>query len=80
VAVTVFPGEIHQAPRSWTANTYHNLVYFNVADNGGHFAAWEQPENGVQVASLTKAWLGYCLDRNASGIKLGVFAMARPDR
>ena len=44
VAVTVFPGEIYQAPRSWTRRTYHNLAYFNVAENGGHFAAWEQPE------------------------------------
>ena len=44
VAVTVFPGEIYQAPRSWTEQTYQNLVYFNVAKDGGHFAAWEQPE------------------------------------
>jgi pimeloyl-ACP methyl ester carboxylesterase len=44
VAVTVFPGEIYQAPRSWAERSDHNLIYFNVADNGGHFAAWEQPE------------------------------------
>jgi pimeloyl-ACP methyl ester carboxylesterase len=44
VAVTVFPGEIYRAPRSWTERTYANLIYFNVADNGGHFAAWEQPD------------------------------------
>jgi len=44
VAVTVFPGEIYCAPRSWTERCYHNLVYFNKAENGGHFAAWEQPE------------------------------------
>jgi pimeloyl-ACP methyl ester carboxylesterase len=43
VAVTVFPGEIYQAPRSWAERNYHNLVYFNVADKGGHFAAWEEP-------------------------------------
>jgi len=43
VAVTVFPGEIYQAPKSWTERTYHNLVYFKVADKGGHFAAWEEP-------------------------------------
>jgi pimeloyl-ACP methyl ester carboxylesterase len=44
VAVTVFPGEIYQAPKSWTERTYANLIYFNVAKQGGHFAVWEQPE------------------------------------
>ncbi|TGQ33382.1 epoxide hydrolase [Mesorhizobium sp. M00.F.Ca.ET.216.01.1.1] len=44
VAVTVFPGEIYCAPRSWAERCYHNLVYFSKAENGGHFAAWEQPE------------------------------------
>jgi pimeloyl-ACP methyl ester carboxylesterase len=42
--VTVFPEEYVQAPRSWTEQAYHNLIYFNQADRGGHFAAWEQPE------------------------------------
>jgi pimeloyl-ACP methyl ester carboxylesterase len=44
VAVTVFPGEIYRAPKSWTQRAYRNLVYFNEVDRGGHFAAWEQPE------------------------------------
>jgi pimeloyl-ACP methyl ester carboxylesterase len=44
VAVTVFPGEIYQAPRSWAEASFHNLNYFNVVDKGGHFAAWEEPE------------------------------------
>jgi pimeloyl-ACP methyl ester carboxylesterase len=43
-AVTVFPQEYVQAPRSWTEKAYHNLIYFNQAEQGGHFAAWEQPE------------------------------------
>jgi pimeloyl-ACP methyl ester carboxylesterase len=43
-AVTVFPGESYQAPRSWTERAYHKLIYFNEADKGGHFAAWEQPQ------------------------------------
>jgi len=43
VAVTVFPGEIYQAPRSWTQKAYRNLIYFHAVDKGGHFAAWEQP-------------------------------------
>jgi pimeloyl-ACP methyl ester carboxylesterase len=43
VAVTVFPGEQYQAPRSWTERAYSNLIYYNQVDKGGHFAAWEQP-------------------------------------
>src|ERR687898_170306 len=44
VAVSVFPGEQYQAPRSWAEKAYPNLIYFNEVDKGGHFAAWEQPE------------------------------------
>jgi pimeloyl-ACP methyl ester carboxylesterase len=43
-AITVFPGESFQAPRSWAERGYHKLIYFHKADKGGHFAAWEQPE------------------------------------
>ena len=43
-AVTVFPDEYVQAPRSWTEQAYHQLIYFNQAEKGGHFAAWEQPQ------------------------------------
>jgi pimeloyl-ACP methyl ester carboxylesterase len=42
-AVSAFPGENYQAPRSWTERAYHNLVYYNQPEAGGHFAAWEQP-------------------------------------
>ena len=44
VAVSVFPDELFQAPRSWTEKAYPNLVHYNEVDRGGHFAAWEQPE------------------------------------
>jgi pimeloyl-ACP methyl ester carboxylesterase len=44
VAVTVFPSEQYQAPRSWAEQAYPNLIYYNQVDRGGHFAAWEQPE------------------------------------
>jgi pimeloyl-ACP methyl ester carboxylesterase len=44
VAVTVFPGEQYQAPRSWTERAYPNLIHYNRVDKGGHFAAWEQPQ------------------------------------
>jgi pimeloyl-ACP methyl ester carboxylesterase len=43
-AVTVFPGENYEAPRSWTERAYHKLIYYNKVDKGGHFAAWEQPQ------------------------------------
>jgi pimeloyl-ACP methyl ester carboxylesterase len=44
VAVSVFPDEIYEAPRSWTEQAYPNLIHYNKVDKGGHFAAWEQPE------------------------------------
>jgi pimeloyl-ACP methyl ester carboxylesterase len=44
VAVTVFPGEQYEAPRTWAEQAYPNLIYFNKVGKGGHFAAWEQPE------------------------------------
>jgi pimeloyl-ACP methyl ester carboxylesterase len=44
VAVTVFPGEIYRAPRSWGEQSFKKLIYWNEVDKGGHFAAWEQPE------------------------------------
>jgi len=44
VGFTTFPGEIWRSPRSWVEKSYPNLTYFNEADRGGHFAAWEEPE------------------------------------
>jgi len=43
VAVSAFPDEIYQAPKSWTQRAYPKLIYYNRPDKGGHFAAWEQP-------------------------------------
>ena len=42
-AITAFPDEIYTAPRSWTERAYPNLIHYNKAEKGGHFAAWEQP-------------------------------------
>jgi pimeloyl-ACP methyl ester carboxylesterase len=44
VGFTTFPGEIFRAPRSWVEGSYPTLTYFNEADRGGHFAAWEEPQ------------------------------------
>jgi len=43
-AVSAFPDELYQAPRSWVERTYPKLIYYNKLDKGGHFAAWEQPQ------------------------------------
>ena len=44
VAVSAFPDELYQAPRSWAERAFPKLIYYNRLDKGGHFAAWEQPE------------------------------------
>jgi pimeloyl-ACP methyl ester carboxylesterase len=46
-AVTAFPDELYQAPRSWTEKAYPKLIYYSRASKGGHFAAWEQPQTLV---------------------------------
>ena len=43
VAVSAFPDEIYQAPKSWVEQAYPKLIFYNRPDKGGHFAAWEQP-------------------------------------
>ena len=44
-AISVFPDELYQAPKSWAERAYpNNLIYYNRLDRGGHFAAWEQPQ------------------------------------
>jgi pimeloyl-ACP methyl ester carboxylesterase len=44
VGITVFPDELYPAPRSWAEQAYPKLIHYGVADEGGHFAAWEQPQ------------------------------------
>jgi pimeloyl-ACP methyl ester carboxylesterase len=43
-AVSVFPRELYQAPRSWAEKAYPKLVYFNEVGKGNHFAAWQEPD------------------------------------
>ena len=54
VAVSAFPDEVVQIPRSWAEQAYPKLIYYNRHDKGGHFAAWEQPE--LFVADLRAAF------------------------
>jgi pimeloyl-ACP methyl ester carboxylesterase len=44
VAITVFPDEVVRAQEAWARRAFPNLIYFNEADRGGHFAMWEYPE------------------------------------
>jgi pimeloyl-ACP methyl ester carboxylesterase len=64
VAVTVFPGEQYQAPRSWTERAYPNLIYYNEVDKGGHFAAWEQPH--ILAAELRAAFRSFRAEKETA--------------
>jgi pimeloyl-ACP methyl ester carboxylesterase len=44
VAVSAFPDELYQAPKSWVEMAFPNLLFYSRPEKGGHFAAWEQPE------------------------------------
>ena len=44
---SIFPHEIFRASRRWAEKIFTNLVYYNALDEGGHFAAFEQPETFV---------------------------------
>jgi len=50
VAVSAFPDELYQVPRSWAERAFPNLIHFNKLEKGGHFAAWEQP--GLYVSEM----------------------------
>jgi pimeloyl-ACP methyl ester carboxylesterase len=45
VAITVFPDEVYQPPKSWADRAFPKVIYFSKSDRGGHFAAWEYPES-----------------------------------
>jgi pimeloyl-ACP methyl ester carboxylesterase len=53
-AVSAFPDELYQAPRSWAERAYPKLIYYNKLEKGGHFAAWEQPQ--LLVSDLRAAF------------------------
>ena len=41
---SIFPKEIFVCSRRWAEKRFPNIVYWNELDQGGHFAAFEQPE------------------------------------
>jgi pimeloyl-ACP methyl ester carboxylesterase len=53
VGVTVFPDELYPAPQSWAERAYPKLIHFNKVNEGGHFAAWEQPQTFSQEIRAT---------------------------
>ena len=42
--VSIYPKEIFRASERWLKKRYTNLKYYNVLQEGGHFAAFEKPE------------------------------------
>ena len=42
--VTNFPGDLFLVPRAVASFKFSNLLSFNFADRGGHFAAFEEPQ------------------------------------
>lgn len=48
VGCSIFPKEIFKISQRWARKRFSNLIYFNVLDKGGHFAAFEQPELFVE--------------------------------
>src|SRR5262249_9483388 len=69
VAVTVFPGEQYQAPRSWADRAYPKLIYYNTVDKGGHFAAWEQPQ--LFAAELRAAFRSFRSSQGVTRLAVG---------
>lgn len=43
VACSIFPAEMRRPPRRWAERVFADIIYWNRAARGGHFAAFEQP-------------------------------------
>jgi pimeloyl-ACP methyl ester carboxylesterase len=54
VGASIFPKEIFRASRRWAEKRFSNIIYWNTLDQGGHFAAIEQPQ--VFVEELRKCF------------------------
>ncbi|RLQ23231.1 alpha/beta fold hydrolase [Seongchinamella sediminis] len=48
VGCSIFPCEIFRCSRRWAEKRFSQLIHWNELDQGGHFAAFEQPEVFVQ--------------------------------
>ena len=75
VAVSVFPGEQYEAPRSWTERAYPKLIHYNKLEKGGHFAAWEEPLllaelRGLQIGTVLKRHLCEAIESHSHDTEL----------
>ncbi|MFA7554962.1 MAG: epoxide hydrolase family protein [Spongiibacteraceae bacterium] len=48
VGVSIFPEELFRPSRRWAERAYDNIIHWNELNQGGHFAAFEQPETFTQ--------------------------------
>jgi pimeloyl-ACP methyl ester carboxylesterase len=46
--ISVYPHEIYRPSRRWAERRFTDLRWFEELDEGGHFAAWEQPGSFVE--------------------------------
>ena len=53
VAVSAFPREVLPTPRKWAERNYRNLIHWGEVERGGHFAAWEQPNDFVRELGVS---------------------------
>jgi hypothetical protein len=66
-AISVFPDELYQAPRSWAERAYpHNLIHYSELDRGGHFAAWETAATLLRRDSRRLQTTAHVANRGAS--------------
>ncbi len=78
-AVTVFPHEIYQAPRSWAERAYPKLIYFNEVDRGGHFATWQEPRSARRSGHCARRPLfGRLHTPRLAGSRVAQFRATRP--
>ena len=55
---SIFPKEIIRCSRRWAEQRYTDIVYWNELDEGGHFAAFEQPATFVDEMRAFRGALG----------------------
>ena len=46
-SISLFPKEIFKTSERWARKRFVDLRHFNVLDKGGHFAAFERPQQFV---------------------------------
>jgi hypothetical protein len=47
VGASIYPKEIFRSSERWVKARFPKLVHYNALEQGGHFAAFEQPETFV---------------------------------